>query len=213
MKRYRLALFDFDGTTFDSKTVAYLAMRYTFEFFGVRIVPTYEQFMSDIDPGLDFYYRYGVSRSVHPEELNSAFNEGYRINQDSLSPYEGAEQLLRFCHSNGMAVGIVSGNTATNIRLGLERARFGKLVHAMALANGKTTKTEAILRMSAFFRIPPDRAFYVDDTTSGLLAAKEAGATAIAVTHGFHGERVRSVNPDFVANHLDEVTDFLRRRT
>lgn len=50
-----------------------------------------------------------------------------------------------------------------------------------------------------------ESAVMVGDTDVDVLAGKNAGVVTIGVTYGFHGEKIRKSNPDFLIDDISEI--------
>jgi len=65
---------------------------------------------------------------------------------------------------------------------------------------------EPILKALDFLGVLPTEAIMVGDSPADVQAGKNAGTKTIGVTYGFHGEKIRDENPDFV---IDDISNLM----
>jgi len=70
---------------------------------------------------------------------------------------------------------------------------------------------EPIQKALDFFGVESSAAIMVGDSPDDVQAGKNAGTKTIGVTYGFHGEKIRNENPDYIIEAIDEVLRVLNR--
>lgn len=64
---------------------------------------------------------------------------------------------------------------------------------------------EALMKALDVLQVSPNHAVMIGDTSADIGAGKNAGTFTIGVTYGFHGEKIRDSNPDFVVRDIQEI--------
>ena len=101
-----------------------------------------------------------------------------------LTPMPGVVQLVRVLQERGLTLAITSSAVRSSIetiliRLGLRDA-FALIVDGSEVTNGKPDP-EAYLVTARRLGVRPDECVVIEDSEVGVLAAKRAGMTCIAV--------------------------------
>ena len=204
--KYRLALFDFDGTLADSfpffvSVFNTLAERHDFK----RITP------EQVD-GL----RHGSAREVMAHVgmpawklplVSKNFIALMRQNADRIALFDGVAEALRHLRQKGVVLSVVSSNSHDNVCqvLGEEIAGMIDYFECGMSIFGKTARIRKVLTKSA---IAGSEAIYIGDQASDMEAARKAGVACGAVTWGYGTiESLRRCSPDV---EFDEIASLGR---
>jgi len=204
MKRYDLAIFDFDGTLADSaawfrSTINHVAQRYGFrqiveaeldELRGQRSidiirylgVPTWKI------PFIARYMRQLVARDAHLIDL-----------------FEGVDTLLTWLVERNVAIAIVTSNSEANVRRILGEDNSRRINHYACGASllGKTSKFHAVIKRQG---ISADRAIAIGDEARDIEAARKAGLAVGAVSWGYATtDFLRAQQPDYLFSSMDDI--------
>lgn len=208
MPRYRLVIFDFDGTLADSAAWFFavindVARRYRFrettpeEREALRSMSTREilralEISSWKLPFVARHMRRRVSR--HIEEIPA---------------FPWVDALFERLTSEGVVIAIVSSNTEPNIVKVLGAATAGR-VRAFgggASLFGKAKKFERMVKRLGF---APQDVVSVGDEVRDIQAARQVGMGTIAVSWGLASERaLRAARPDAVVSSVEELAALL----
>lgn len=188
--RYRLAIFDFDGTLADSfdwfcRAVTLAARRYRF-----RVAEADEV---ELLRGLDAR-RIARHLDIPPWKmpLIARFMRRHMAQElNTIRLFPGVEEALRTLGESGMTLAIVTSNSHHNVRrvLGADLCDLFAHYGCGASLLGKRPKLRAVLRACD---LRPDQAIYVGDEIRDLQAARaeriDFGAVGWGYTlpHGFH---------------------------
>jgi phosphoglycolate phosphatase len=204
MKRYDLAIFDFDGTLADSaawfrSTINHVAQRYGFrqiadaelnELRGRRSidiirylgVPTWKM------PFIARYMRQLVARDAHLIEL-----------------FEGVDTLLTWLVERDVAIAIVTSNSEANVRRILGEDNSRRINHYACGASllGKTSKFHAVIKQHG---TSADRAIAIGDEARDIEAARKAGLAVGAVSWGYATiDLLRAQQPDYLFSSMEDI--------
>jgi phosphoglycolate phosphatase len=193
--RYRLAIFDFDGTLADSfpfftRVFNQLAHRHGFKELDSDLVPSLRgysarQMMNHV--GLPAWKLPFVAKD---------FIALMRENVAAIKPFAGVGDVLSHLVHGGVAVAIVSSNSYDNVSavLGPDNTRLvGHFECGMSIF-GKASRIEKALSRTA---IPGHQAIYIGDQTTDLEASRKAGVAFGAVSWGYGTiESLRAHSPE-----------------
>lgn len=204
MKRYDLAIFDFDGTLADSaawfrSTINHVAQRYGFrqitdaeleELRGQRTldiirylgVPAWKI------PFIARYMRLLVARDAH-----------------LIGLFDGVDTLLAWLAERDVTIAIVTSNSEANVRriLGKDNSRWIRDYACGASLLGKASKFHAVIKRQG---TSADRTIAIGDEDRDIEAARKAGLAAGAVSWGYSTtELLRAHQPDYLFSSMDDI--------
>jgi phosphoglycolate phosphatase len=204
MKRYDLAIFDFDGTLADSAawfrtTINHVAQRYGFrqitdaeldELRGQRSidiirylgVPTWKM------PLIARYMRQLVARDAH-----------------LIGLFAGVDTLLSWLVERDVAIAIVTSNSEANVRriLGEDNSRRINDYACGASLFGKASKFHAVIKRQG---ARADRTIAIGDEARDIEAARTAGLAVGAVSWGYATiDLLRAQQPDYLFSSMDDI--------
>ena len=195
MPKYKLVIFDSDGTLAD--TLPWLARAFNQVAAQHGIRPINE---ADHAQLRNLSARHLLQHLKIPLWKIPALVAGVRklmaehIHEFQL--FDGIAESLQRLHSHGVILGIVSSNSRENVRhiLGPENAALIQHHTSGASIFGKAPKLRTVLKAS---RIPAREAIYLGDEIRDAEAARKAGMTFGAVAWGHHSlETLRDQNPE-----------------
>ena len=201
---YDLAIFDFDGTLADSFPFFVgvhnqLAQQHGF----ARIAP------ADVD-GLrhcsarELMQRVGLPRWKLPCVARS-FMRLMHSRRDEIRLFDGIAATLRHLHASGLALAVVTSNSAANLRHVLGEDLVARLRHIECGASmfGKRRRIARALRATG---LAPSRAIYVGDQRTDAEAARAAGVAFGAVAWGYAAvEALTADAPDMLFRHVADL--------
>src|SRR5271168_5405173 len=163
--RYKLAMYDWNGTLANDVNIGFACVLEIFRIFGPHLkTPEMEDWR--IYNGnanfLDFYHDRGIPRSVTIDQMRDVWIPLYHSLAASRQPLlnEGAVELLRFCQKNGVP-NIIISSSIDDVIHHLKKAEAHNLFHTVNL---KVRHKHVALRDAIEgFGLSPDEAFYVDD--------------------------------------------------
>jgi len=194
--RYRLAIFDFDGTLADSlpwfrSVFNRVAVRYGFrtlddaEFEALRGIGNRE-----------IIRRVGVPIWKIPL-IASHMKRLMAKDIDGIPLFDGAAEMLRDLKASGVLLAVVSSNSEANIRRVLGHENAGLIDHYGCGASifGKGAKFRKALKLSG---VPAHEAICIGDEVRDAEAARSLGIPFGAVAWGY-------ATPDLLASHAPDV--------
>ena len=206
--RYRLIIFDFDGTLADSAEWFFRAWNEIAPRFGCRTVDEaeIEQLRGcsnrKIVRALDVpaWRLPAIARHMRAKVAREAA---------SIGLFPGVDVLIERLAGAGLTLAIVSSNSEANVRTILGPANAGRitLYECGASLFGKAARfRRAVKRLG----IPASQALAVGDETRDVEAAQAAGIASAVVLWGYASEPAfAGLTPTFMFRRIDELAESL----
>jgi N-acetyl-D-muramate 6-phosphate phosphatase len=184
--------FDVDGVLIDSLRAHLQICRDKNRQFKLGLeIPTADEFRELVRSGIavspmkQFFLAVGF-----PEEFAAKADEDYRrdfAKRYRFGPFPGTKHLLVRLSATGVALGVVTSNTARIVRAVLGQAArvFHKDLFFTVDDPRRLGKSEALLAGARSLDIEPATVLYVGDQPKDFAAAQAAGAQFLGVTFGW----------------------------
>ena len=204
--KYRLAIFDFDGTLADS-----------FPFFIRVFNQLAEQHgFKGIDPDLAHTYRGYDARQIMEQVgmpawklplVAKSFISLMRQNAASISLFEHTDDMLLHLANKGVTLAIVSSNSYDNVSqiLGAANTRLISQFECGVSIFGKSARIHKVLKKTG---IPCSEAIYIGDQVTDLEAARKENVAFGAVSWGYG--TIESLREHFAEEEFDSVSAIRR---
>jgi phosphoglycolate phosphatase len=188
-RRYRLLVFDWDGTLADSTSIIASAIQSACRDVG-EPVPDEVAARYVIGLGLAQALAHvapALPRDRHPE-LSARYRHHYLARDAQIPLFAGAAALLGELRAQGFMLAVATGKT----RVGLDRALAANALadrfDATRCADEGHPKPhpEMLLHLMSALEVEPAETLMIGDTTHDLELAHAAGADALAVAYGAH---------------------------
>lgn len=212
MNERRLAvIFDFDGTIFQSVKCHEACWQDVLAAYGKSI--TKEQFERGLGVTNDLFVRDILHiPEGQADEIVLGKEELFRRRslQGVVEAIPETLSMIRRLHRAQIPLAIGSASGRGNIDRLLGRypdiyAMFSVFVTGEEIQYGKPDP-EVFLKAAEKMGYLPQECVVIEDTPSGIVAAKRGGMKAIALTTTFSKELLRSSHPDRIVKTLDEVS-------
>ena len=186
--RYRLLVFDWDGTIIDSAATIAQCIRLAAADLALP-VPSEEQAKHVIGLGLHDALR-GAVPSLAPERVAQfveRYREQFRVREDAMDLFAGMRALIERL-SDERTLCIATGKSRRGLDRALDATGLRRYFRASRCADETEPKpSPAMLReLMAEIDVPADNALMIGDTSHDLEMARAAGVDALAVTYGAH---------------------------
>jgi phosphoglycolate phosphatase len=209
---YKLIVFDWDGTLYDSVGHIIHTVRQAAEDLNMP-VPTQEQARQVI--GLNFEQ---ALLTLFPETTSTqitTFEEHYRHLQKNSAHlraglFEGASDVLEYLKAQDYLLAIATGKGRSGLLSDLEDYQVARHFDAIRCGDDGPSKPDPqIMReILAEIGVLPQETVMIGDTTYDMLLAKNAGTDAIGVTYGVHNKEVlEPCGPKHFVHHVRELKD------
>ena len=211
--RYRLLVFDWDGTLADSAAIIVEAIQLACADLGLPI-PTDAAARYVIGLGL-----HDALRHVTPtlaEKDYPALSARYRVhylNRDPEIPlFAGAAMLLSSLNARGHSLAVATGKSRRGLERALEQAGIGSRFAATRCADEGFPKPnpDMLLYLMNHLGAVPEETLMIGDTTHDLMLAANAGVDAIGVAYGAHPGSALAAQPNrAIVDSVEELARWL----
>jgi len=210
-------IFDIDGTLLVTKDLVHWNALHQAMLEGYGVDTTIEgiPYHGKTDPGIlrAALERVGVSdpqfRAGLPKALEVVSRE-VDSNHNHIAPRicPGIERLLRSLHAKDKLLGVASGNLESVGWRKLEAAGLRRFFSFGCFSDHHESRGEIFRNALEYVRGqlgPTARACFVGDTPSDVEAARQVGASILAVASGtFQREALNACSPDLCVSHCGE---------
>lgn len=210
--RYRLAIFDFDGTLADSGDWFRRVMNEAADRFGYRRVEDHERDALRGMHARDIMRHVGLSPWKMPFVARH-MRARMTAEIDAIGLFPGVPEMLRRLHGAGVAISVVTSNSEANVRRVLGPELSGLVAHFGCGASmfGKRPHMRRALRRTG---VPAPRALAVGDELRDHAAAAAEGIPFGAVAWGYtDAAALRAQHPAEMFDTVAQIADRLTSRS
>jgi len=211
--RYRLIVFDWDGTLLDSAGGIADCIQEAARDLQLP-VPARETASHVIGLGLHASLRTAVPSL--PEAKYREFAEAYRrhflARQGAMALFPGVREMLQDLHAAGHRLAVATGKSRRGLDHALEANALRRMFAASRCADETDPKPHPamLLELMEQLAVAPAQALMIGDTSHDLEMARSAGVDAVAVTYGAHpGEALRALAPRGCVADVTELRAWL----
>jgi len=206
--RYRLAIFDSDGTLADTLPWMRSIFNELAEEHGFRKVdPRDAERLRDLH-GSALLRELGLPMWKMPRVANS-LRRRMANHTGKFSRFPGVSDVLHRLSEAGLQLAVVSSNSRENVEriLGPKNAKLIACFACGASIFGKASKLRHVVRQMG---VPPQQGIYIGDEIRDAEAARKAGIAFGAVLWGQHSNgTLRAQNPAEIFASVPEIAEKL----
>jgi phosphoglycolate phosphatase len=208
-KRYPLIVFDWDGTLFDSAAVITDCIQQAAREMALP-VPDRRTASHVIGLGLNDSLRFALPdlpQDRYPDFL-ALYRRHFIEQEDSLSLFAGAAELLAELRARGHRLAIATGKPRRGLTRALAASGLGALFEASRCGDETHSKPHPamLLELMNELSLRADKLLMIGDTSHDLGMAKSAGVDAVAVSYGAHPvETLRALAPRACVANVEEL--------
>nr|MBQ4319949.1 HAD family hydrolase [Clostridia bacterium] len=209
--KYDTALFDLDGTLFDTLPDLVISMNNALRRHGLP-ERSFEQLYKLIGCGARDFVALSIDDDELREKLTDTvvddFLDDNNRNLEHTIPYPGICELISKLYDAGIKIGVVS-NKFHETSVILISQYFGDMVKVVIGNSGEFPKKpapDAVFHALEILGSSPEHAVYIGDTEVDAATADNSGLDCIAVTWGYRPrETVVSLGAKYLADTAEDV--------
>ena len=211
--RFRVVLFDFDGTLIDSGAIILASMRHASRTVLEREIDD-EILMASVG-GAGLVEQMRLLDPQRVDELVRVYREHNEPLHETLEAIPGILDVLPRLRAEGRRLGIVTAKRRETVDLAFATLPELEPLFDVIVGSEDTERhkpePDPLLYALERLEATPDEAAYVGDSPFDLRAAQAGGLHAVAVTWGgIHPEeRLRAEEPDAVVASAEELLGVL----
>lgn len=213
-RRFRLLVFDWDGTLADSTAIIAGALQ--------QACRDLEQPMPDegrarfvIGLGLSEALRHvapGLPVADYPR-LSERYRHHYLARDPEIPLFAGAREMLDELDARGFLLAVATGKTRAGLARSLVQHGLAQRFVATRCADEGFPKPHPDMLLTLMDRcgVAPSETLMIGDTTHDLELARNAGISALAVAYGAHTTAgLESLSPLATLASIAELAEWLR---
>jgi phosphoglycolate phosphatase len=213
-RRFRLLVFDWDGTLVDSTAIISSAIQQACCDLGLP---------PPADVAAKFVIGLGLAdalRHVAPTldaadypRLTERYREHYLARDTDIPLFAGAREMLDELDARGFLLAVATGKSRVGLARALKHQRLEHRFVASRCADEGFPKPHPDMLLTLMERCGtnPSETLMIGDTSHDLELARNAGASAVAVTYGAHAaEGLAALAPLAMVASIAELDAWLR---
>jgi len=215
-KRYRLVVFDWDGTLADSAAIIAKSIQ---EACRDLDLPVPDEGRAKYVIGLGLHDAVNHVAPGLPRELQLRMAERYRQHYLARDPdirlFQGAAELLEMLEARGAWLAVATGKSRAGLDRALAQSGQGARFHATRCADEGFPKPhpDMLLHLLDRLGVEAGDAIMIGDTSHDLEMARNAGVDGLGVAWGAHpAEALEALAPRALVRSLPELHQWLAAR-
>ena len=189
-RRFRLLVFDWDGTLVDSTAIIATCIQNACCDLGLP-VPEESAARFVIGLGLADALRHvapTLEAADYPR-LSERYRDHYLARDPDIPLFPGAREMLDDLDARGFLLAVATGKSRTGLARSLAKHGLAQRFFASRCADEGFPKPHPDMLLALMERcaVEPSETLMIGDTSHDLELARNAGAQAVAVTYGAHG--------------------------
>ena len=188
--KYKIAIFDLDGTLLDTLQDLAISTNHALESFGYPKRTT-EEIRQFVGNGIEKLIERAAPSNISLDERKrvlDCFKLHYALHcEDHTTPYEGITELLDDLIENKLPIAVVSNKIDSAVQSLCQKYFGNRFAFTVGEREGIRRKPfpDSVLEVLAKAKISPSDAVYIGDSEVDILTARSAGTDMVCVTWGF----------------------------
>lgn len=213
-KKYKLLIFDWDGTIIDSQAHIIHCMRAGITEAGFE-APSDDAIRHIIGLSLERAIEMLIPNANEHEVTTIAENyrsQFFATGVESSSFYEGAETLLQTCFDQGYYMAVATGKSRRGLDMVLKAFDLERLFHITRCADETASKPHPMMLEEILTDLDMSHkdALMIGDTTYDMNMANNAKMDSMAVTYGVHSKAdLTLTNPTYYLQDIQQLLNVI----
>lgn len=213
--KYKIAIFDMDGTILDTLTDIYNAINHSLEVFGLP-QRTKEEVRMFVGNGLRKLVERAVPVNTNENIIENVLSELLSYygehSSDTTAPYLGINDAIASLKERGIITAVVSNKADFAVQILNEQFFDGLFDYAIGEHEGFNPKPEPDMVNEILKRanVTCDKSVYIGDSDVDLMTAENSNMDCIAVAWGFRSvEFLKEHGAQIIANKPEELIELI----
>ena len=180
------AIFDMDGTLFDSERIYKDAWLETVKYFGQD---RGAELLKAVSGASEANCRKAIHEFYPAVDVDKFFNHvievAVKVFENGVDMMKGVPEILKFFEENGVKMAVASSSSMDVINKNVERANIKKYFTAIisgdSVTNGKPAP-DIFLKAAKEINVPANDCYVFEDSFNGIRGAYAAGCVPIMTT-------------------------------
>lgn len=214
--RYKLVIFDWDGTLMDSADKIINCMQIAAKHCDMP-VPSADAVSHIIGISLKPAIKqlFGIDDDALAERLVLAYKEAFVSHDATPCPlFNGVEDLLSALKAKGATLAVATGKARRGLDRAWSQTETGHFFSASRCADDAQSKPspDMLLQILDELNISAHDAVMIGDTTYDMQMAKSIGMRRIGVSYGVHAQvHLEALAPETIVHSIGELQQYLLR--
>ncbi|MDO6535457.1 HAD-IIIA family hydrolase [Alteromonas stellipolaris] len=214
--RYKLVIFDWDGTLMDSADKIINCMQIAAKHCDM-LVPSADAVSYIIGISLKPAIKqlFDIDDDALAERLVLAYKEAFVSHDATPCPlFNGVQELLSALKAEGATLAVATGKARRGLDRAWSQTETGHFFSASRCADDAQSKPspDMLLQILDELKISAQDAVMIGDTTYDMQMAKSIGMRRIGVSYGVHAQvHLEALAPETIVHSIGELQQFLLR--
>jgi phosphoglycolate phosphatase len=214
-KKYKVIIFDWDGTIVNSTGLIVKAIKEAALIKGITLGDE-KKIFSVIGLGLDqaFYKLFDYLTKEDLINLQGLYRDSYLKNINEVSLFDGIEFGIKDLHRRGYSLAIATGKSRRGLNLALRESGLEPLFRITKSVDECFSKPhpQMVNEILDFYSVAKDEALIIGDSSYDLEMALNAGIDSLGVTFGSQTRReLIEYKPKGFADNAYEIFEWIMR--
>lgn len=216
MSKYKLVIFDWDGTVMDSAAKIISCMQTAAKACDLP-VPTDSEVGHIIGISLRKAIKilFSLSDETKTDQVVDAYKEAFVYQDSTPSPlFDGAEEVFAALKSNGMTLAVATGKARRGLVRAWEQTNTAHYFSESRCADDAESKPspDMLLQLLEVLQIPIEESVMIGDTTYDMQMAQTIGMDRVGVSYGVHAQlHLEKHEPVAIIHDIKELPKVLER--
>jgi len=208
-KKFKLVIFDFDGTIADSFDVCFNGINEIFKTRGLKEI-TEEQKEKARELSANDILRYF---KISTYQIAFIVRKLFRIIErdfHKVKIFPNTKKTLKYFKKQDLKIVILTSNIKKNVEPFLEKEGIKDLFDGFYYKSGIFSKDRIINQLIEKYKVKKSQTVLIGDEIRDIKAAKKSRIKMIGVTWGFNKEKaLLKYKPDFIVKKPEDILEIL----
>lgn len=213
MIKYKLVLFDLDGTLIDTDKLIFMSYLHVFKKYRPDYRVSFNEMLSFLGPTLMETFKVYFPNLNHDEIIEEYRKYTMENHFKFVSAFKDAEYVLKELKSLGVHIGIVTSKRKDVAIYGLKQFNLDQYVELLIDCNDvKKYKPdpEGVNKALEYFNVDKEDTLMVGDSQSDMLAGIYAGCKVAAVDYSIKGKFYIDLPVNYVIKELKDIIQIVK---